>query len=126
MLAREVSASAGAVLEDMRLGNGDDDLTAPIAHVAHLRADFVLQVPRQDEYIVRPRLPYPVGRENRDVRSWGVLALLVRVSIHRVVEQGGADAAIVQQRIAFSRSAITDDALAAVLELDQQRQHLAL
>ena len=53
------------------------------------------------------------------------LALLVRVAVDRVVEEVGADAAVVEQRVALARRAVAAT-LAVVLGLDQELEQLAL
>ncbi len=45
--------------------------------------------------------------------------------VDRVGEEVGADAAIVQKRIALTRCAITDDGPAAIFRVDQEGQQLA-
>ena len=70
----------------------------------HLLHDLVLQVPGQDEDVVRPGLRDPVGGEDRDVRARQELPLLVRVAVDRVVEEVRPDAAVVEQRVALARA----------------------
>ncbi len=47
-------------------------------------------------------------------------AVLVRVAVDRVVEEVGADPAVVEQRVALARRAVADDLLAGAPELDQE------
>src|ERR1017187_6419707 len=51
-----VTASLALSLQgkDLGLRYGDNELTSPLADVTHLSSDFVLQVPWQDQQIVRP------------------------------------------------------------------------
>ena len=106
--------------------NRHDEPPAPLADVRGLRADLLPQVPRQDQHIVRPRRPDRVGRKNRNARSRRELALLVRIGVDGEVEEIGADAAVVEQRVALARRAVADDLLAAFFRVDQERQELAL
>jgi hypothetical protein len=110
----------------MRLRNGYDESTAPIADKAHLGADLILQVPGQDEHVVRPGIADLIRRENGNMRARRVFALLVRVAIDRVVDEIGTDAAIVEQRIAFARRAVADKGFAVALRLDQEARQFAL
>ena len=60
-------------------------------------------------------------RADRDVRAGQEVALLVRVAVDRVVEEVGADAAVVEQRVALGRRAVADDrACPARLSVDQE------
>ena len=38
--------------------------------IAELAADFLSQVPRQDEYVVWPGLGQPLRRVDRNMRAW--------------------------------------------------------
>ena len=52
---------------------------------------------------------------DRDVRARQELALLVRAAVDGEVEEVGADAAVVEQRVALARRAVADDRLAGAL-----------
>jgi hypothetical protein len=52
-------------------------------------------------------------------------AVLVGIAIHSEVQEIGAYTAIIQQRVALARRAVTADALALVFGLDQKRQQFA-
>src|SRR6185369_16673808 len=103
-----------------------DEARAPVTRVAELRDDLVLEVPRQDEDVVRLYLVDARWMEDWNVGSGQELALLVGVTVYRELDEITSDAAIVQQRVAFARSAIADDALARSLGLDQELEQLAL
>ena len=53
-------------------------------------------------------------------------AVLVGIAVDGEVEEVGADAAVVEQRVALARRAVAADRLALVLGRDQERQELAL
>ena len=53
-------------------------------------------------------------------------ALLVRVAVDREVEEVGADAAVVEERVALSGRAVAGDPLAGSLQPDQELEDAAL
>ena len=61
-----------------------------------------------------------------DVHARREAAVLVGIAIDREVQEVGADAAVVEQRVALARGAVSADALALVLGRDEERQQLAL
>ena len=79
---------------------------APLADVAVLRDDLVAQVPGQDQHEVGLRLAQRPRGARSGCASRAGAALLVRVAVDRVVEEVGADAAVVQQRVALGRRAV--------------------
>ena len=48
------------------------------------------------------------------------LPCLYGLRVHRVVEEVGADAAVVEQRVALAGRAVADDRLALLLRVDQE------
>ncbi len=74
-----------------------------------MRHDFVLQVPRQNQHVVRTGLTNPFGRKDGNVRAREKLAVLVGIAIDRVVDEVRANAAVVEQRVALARRAVSDD-----------------
>ena len=123
---RKATRFGGCHVTDGQLGNRHDERAAPFARVGQLRHDLFLQVPRQDQDVVGPRLGQPLGCVNRNVRARQKLAVLVRIAVDRVVQEIGADAAIVQQRVALARRAVADNLLAGAAGRDQELQQLAL
>src|SRR5450755_3183186 len=109
-----------------RLGNGNNELPSPLANVAHLLHDLSLQVPGQDQQIIRPGLTNPFRRINGNMRARSELTVLVRIAVHRVVDKIRSHSAVVQQRIAFAGSAVSNNGFALPLGLDQALQKLAL
>src|SRR5271155_4377155 len=106
--------------------NRHDELPAPLANVSILLNDFILQVPRQDEKIIGLRFLDALRPKDRNVRAGQKPAVLVRIAVHRVVNKIGADTAIIQQGVSFSRSAVTGDGFPLALGLDQKREQRAL
>ena len=115
-----------ARLDDVTSGIGTTKLAAPLADVAHLLDDLVLQVPGQDQDVVGPGLVDRLDRLDRDVHARREAAVLVGVAVDREVEEVGADAAVVEQRVALAGRAVAADPLALLLGRDQERQQLAL
>src|SRR5262245_30643608 len=101
------------------LGNRHLELAAPLAHMGHLLHDFVLDVPRKDQQVVRPGLGDLLGRVDRNVGAWREPSVLVRVAVNGVVEKVRSDAAVVQQRVAFAWRAVADDVAALLLRGDE-------
>ena len=118
---------AGSVSSaDLHLRNRHHEPPTPVADIRHLLHDFVLQIPGQDQHVVRPCFLDLFGVEDRNVRSWQELALLVRAAVHGVVEEVGADAAVIEQGVPLARGAVTGDRLPFALGLDEEGQQLAL
>ena len=93
----------------------DDELASPLRDVAHLGNDFVLQVPRQNEKIIWLGFVDGLDRIDRDVHTRRKAAVLVRVSVHGKVKKICANAAVVEQRIAFAGSTIATDPRSLIL-----------
>ena len=107
-------------------GMGTMNLPPQSADMAHLRDDLVLQVPGQDQDVVGLGLVDRLDRQDRNVHARREAAVLVGVAVDGEVEEVGADAAIVEQRVALARRAVAADRLALVLGRDQERQQPAL
>src|SRR5262245_23710661 len=110
-LLLRVAAGRQASSQDLKFRNGHDELPSPGADDALLAHDLLFQIPRQDENEVGPGLGYALRRQDRDPCAGREAALLVWIAIHRVVEEIGADAAVVEQRVALAGSAIADHGL---------------
>ena len=67
-----------------------------------------------------------LGMADRDVGAGQELALLVGVAVDRELEQVGADAAVVEQRVALAGGAVAGDALAVAAALDQELEQAPL
>src|SRR5262245_6502931 len=106
--------------------NGDDQLSSPCPYVRELRRDFLLQIPWQDEDVVGTGLLDPLRGIDRNVRSGEEPAVLVWVPVDRVVEQVGADAAVVEKRVALSGCAVADYLLSLATKPDQELEQAPL
>src|SRR4026208_1553620 len=97
-------------VDDRDRRDGNDELRAPFTDMAHLLHDFILEVPRQDQDVVRLGLVDRFHREDRNVHARRVAAVLVRVAIDREIQEIGADNGVVEERGALSRGAAGADA----------------
>src|SRR5206468_3902895 len=88
--------------------------------------DLVAQVPGQDQEEIRPGLEYALRRVDRNARSRKEAPLLLRAAVYRVVDEIGAYAAIVEQRVALGRRTISGDGLRLPLDRYQQLEERAL
>src|SRR5258706_3349547 len=111
---------------DRHLRNRYDKLSTPFPYSGHLRHDLVLEIPRQDEQIVRLGFPDLVGVQDGNVCPRQELALLVRIAIDGVVDEIRADAAVVEERVAFARRPVPDHRFALAPDADQEFQELPL
>src|SRR5512147_1618882 len=111
---------------DPHLRDRDDEAPSPLAHVGELVDDLVGQVPGKDQDEVRMGLFECLRMVNRDPGAGQELPLLVRVAVDRELEQVGADAAVVEQRVSLAGSAVADDAFAIATALDQELEQLPL
>src|SRR5689334_8319313 len=105
---------------DPELGNREHELAAPRAHVFELFADFLAQIPREHEDVIGLRLRELLGRVDRNVRARQELALFHRAAVDGVREQVAANAAVVEQRVAFARRAVAHDRLAESFGIEQE------
>ena len=106
------AAASSRPLQDLRLRNRYDELPAPFPDVRELCGDLPLQVPRQDQDVVRPGLRDALRGIDRDVGAGQEPPVLVRIAVDGVVEEIGPDAAVVQQGVALPGRAVADDLLA--------------
>ena len=112
------------VLADFQLGDRDDELAAPVADVLHLVGDFFFEVPGEDEEVVGLGLFDVVDGVDGDGGAGGVAAVFVGVHIDGVVEVVGADAAVVEEGVAFAGGAVADDGFAVGLDLDEEGEEV--
>src|SRR5690349_11032499 len=80
----------------LNLGNRNDEFPAPVADVGKLIDDLVLQIPGQDQDVVRSRLLNSLGREDRDMGSRQKFVVLVWVAINGVVDKVRTNPAVIQ------------------------------
>src|SRR3569623_1081235 len=106
-------------------GNRNDELGAPLPDVCQLFHDLVLQIPRQNQHVIRPRFGDLLRSKDRNVRARQELAVLVGITIDDVIDEVGANPAVIQERIAFAGSSVTGNAAAGAFGLDQELEQAA-
>src|SRR4051812_33166118 len=94
--------------------------------MAHLPDNLLLQIPRQDENVVRLRRVDRLHGKNRNMHPGRKLPVLVGIPIDSEIEKVSSNPAIVEERIALARSSISADSLTGLFDPDQQRQEAAL
>src|SRR6266581_5979607 len=94
---------------DSRIWNRNNELSAPLSNKSHLLHDFISQIPRQNQEIIRPHFPDFLRRVDRDVRSRRKTPVLIRVAVNRVIEEIGADSTVVEKRIPLAGRPVTGD-----------------
>src|SRR5215475_2872500 len=105
MRPEPLSVSVSRV-EHLKFGNGHCEFAAPCRDMFRLLHDFVLQIPREDQNVVRPRLRNPFRRVDGEMGARKTESLLVWIAVDRKGDIGGGGAAGVQQRIALGGSAV--------------------
>jgi hypothetical protein len=91
-----------------------------------LLADFLAQVPREDENVVGPSLGQVFRRIDRNMGAGQEPALLDRAPVDRVGEQVRPDAAVVQERVALARGAVSGHRAALAGRGEQEAEQVAL
>ena len=94
--------------------------------IAELPADFVPQIPRQDENVIGFRLGQAFWRVDRDMRAGQELPLLDRTAVDRVGEQVRPDAAVVKQRVALARGAVSGHRPSLTGSSEEEAEQVAL
>src|SRR5262249_37819148 len=82
------------------------------------------QIPGQDDSIVRLPPQQLFGSEDGDSRPREKPPLLVRTPVHRERDRVGAQIAVVQQRVAFGRGAVTGDRVSCGAQTSDQSYEL--
>src|SRR5581483_10411727 len=98
--------------DDLQFGDRENELPAPRADITELLADFLAQVPGQDEDVVGTGFCQAFRRVDRDVRAGEELPLLDRAPVDGVREQVGPDSAVVEQGVSLARGAVAGHRLA--------------
>src|SRR6266513_722404 len=112
--------------EDLDARNRDDEPPSPLVHVRELLSDLVLEIPGQNEDVVRPRFPDRVRVLDGNLRTWKKLALLVRTPINRELDEVGTNATVVEQRVPLPGRPIAHHAKALASSVDEELQQVAL
>src|SRR2546430_14220259 len=71
-----------------------NELASPIPNECILLHDFLFEIPRQNQQIIRPCTLNLIRRINRDMCSRQELAVLVGIAVDGVVDEIGANGAI--------------------------------
>src|ERR1700733_2940655 len=121
-----VIACIAMTVQNHGLGDRNDKPPRPVLKLIDLRHDFVPQVPRQNEDVVRPSLLYFLGSQDRDSCSRQKMTLFVHVAVDRIFNEVPPDSTIVQQGVAFCRSTIGRNRFSAFHEPDQQTKQRSL
>ena len=100
----------------------EDELAAPVGDVGELFGQLRLEVPRQCEDDVGPVLVDLGGLVDRNACARRESTVLVRVAVDGVLEQVGADSAVVEQGVALAGCAVADDSLALGAAVEQESQ----
>src|ERR1700730_4909350 len=103
-----------------------NELAAPVPNECVLLHDFLLEIPRENEQAIRLCAANLIRRIDGDARSGQEFAVLMRIAIDGVVDEVGADGAIIQQGVALARRAVASDVFSAALGLDEEFEQLAL
>src|SRR5262245_36190236 len=114
------SRAATTELTNGQLRDRDDKSPTPTPDVRQLLNDLLLQIPRQNQHIVGTSFADLLRWENWDMGTWQELAMFVWIAVHRVVEEIGADAAIVEQRISLAWCAVASDTFSGPLGVDEE------
>ncbi len=70
-----------------------------MADMVHLLHDFIFNIPRKNENVIRFRLTNPVWGVDWNMRTWEKTTLLMRIAINSVLDQIGSYSAVVQKSI---------------------------
>src|SRR4051812_20300258 len=97
-----LATAARWLLDESGLGDGDDETRAPFPGVRELLHDFLLEVPGEDQDVVRTGFVQALGGVDWDVRAGQELALFVGVAVDREVQEVFSNATIVEQRVALA------------------------
>src|SRR6266404_614841 len=124
MLLAVLSAQRSRI--NPHLWNWDHEAPTPFANARELFHDLALEIPREDEDVVRTRIPQPLWRKDRDVSARKKLSVFMRTPVDGEVQKIGPYAAIVEQRVPLSGRAVTNNPFTGPFRLDQEFQQLAL
>src|SRR5690348_17231291 len=122
LLLNEVDRWSG---QDRQLRDGHDESGTPLSDKGDLAHDLVLEVPRQDQYVIGSRLTDARRRVDRQSRAGEEAALLVWAAVDGVADQILADTAVVQQGVAFGGRTIGHRGGAEVARLDEEAKQIA-
>ena len=93
---RHTTGFLGIASEDLQCRDRDNKFAAPGSHLGHLFHDLILQVPGQDENIIRADFGNFFRRQNWNVGTGQEVGLLVDVTVDREADELCADTAIIK------------------------------
>src|SRR2546421_2807524 len=111
---------------DLDFRDRHNELASPIPNECILLHDFLFEIPRQNEQIIGPGTLDLIRRINGDVRSRQELAVLMGIAVDGIVDEVGADGAIIQQGVALARRTVSGNFLSTALGLDKEFEQFAL
>src|SRR5260370_2232191 len=111
---------------NLNLRDRHDELASPIPNACILLHDFLFEIPRQDQQIIRPCTLDLIRWINGNVCPRQELAVLMGIAVDGIVDEVGADGAIIQQGVALARSTISGNLLSTALGLDKKFEQFAL
>src|SRR5438552_5416963 len=103
-----------------------NELASPIPNKCILLHNFLFEIPWQNQQIIRPRTLDLIRRIDGDVCSRQELAVLVGIAVDGIVDEVGANGAIVQQGVALAWRAVSGNFLSTALGLDEEFEQFAL
>src|SRR5258705_5270334 len=123
---RQEGGCAERSMKDRDFGNRYDEFSTPFPDPSKLSHYLGLEIPWQNQDVVRSGFPEFLGRKYRNMRPGQKFAVFVGTSIHGEIEKVGTDTAIVEQRVALAGCTVRDDSLSLALCLNEELEQLAL
>src|SRR3990172_12060077 len=112
--------------KDFHLRYQNSESSSPLPDMVHLPHYLILQVPGEDEEVVRTGLAHFFRRQDRDLGSRKKASLLVRIPVHGVFDEIGPNPAVIQQRVPLRRGPVTCDGLPLSLQPNQEFEDFPL
>src|SRR4030066_1871803 len=84
----------------------DNEPPPPLPEGSHLAHDFLLEIPGENQKIIRSRFLYFLGRQDRNPGAGEKKSLLVGIPVDGVFDKIGPDSAVVQQGVSLGWGAV--------------------
>src|SRR5712692_5864315 len=94
---------------DFQLRDWHDKLSPPVPYVRVLFHYLILEIPGEDEQIVRLGIPDLLGLKDGNMCARRVLSLFIRITIHSVDEKICSYATVIEQCVTLARCAVAND-----------------
>ena len=104
------------------LRNKRHELPAPLANVAHLLAHFFLDIPRQNDQVIRFGGSNHLWMQDRDMRAREKMPLFVGAAVDRIVEKIGAHPQVIEQGVALRRGPVAGEMFLVLFRLQEKFQ----